>query len=171
MLGRAPTNDPPSNAKQMPLLPNEAIKTFNFWPFRIRNSSPASRSLSSLFTLTLVCNCVGTEDAYDTIDVPKLCRHSQCRRSLWCRNSSTSRSCSSSAFVLPLPCLRAYRLTEVDRDGQNFINRCTKPDRREFLKISQAIGVGFVIMGTIGFIVKLGTRFSLRLMSHPKPDS
>ena len=42
------------------------------------------------------------------------------------------------------------------RDGQNFINRCTKPDRQEFLKISQAIGVGFVIMGTIGFIVKLG---------------
>ena len=46
----------------------------------------------------------------------------------------------------------------VCRDGQNFINRCTKPDRAEFLKISQAIGVGFVIMGTIGFIVKLGMR-------------
>ena len=45
----------------------------------------------------------------------------------------------------------------MGRDGQNFINRCTKPDRAEFLKISQAIGIGFVIMGTIGFIVKLGT--------------
>ena len=44
------------------------------------------------------------------------------------------------------------------RDGQNFLNRCTKPDRREFLKISQAVGVGFVIMGTIGYIVKLGMR-------------
>lgn len=26
------------------------------------------------------------------------------------------------------------------RDGKNFINRCTKPDRREFIKISQAVG-------------------------------
>ncbi|KAH8587567.1 hypothetical protein B0O99DRAFT_526504 [Bisporella sp. PMI_857] len=41
------------------------------------------------------------------------------------------------------------------RDGTQFINRCTKPDRREFLKISQAVGVGFLIMGAVGYIVKL----------------
>lgn len=29
-------------------------------------------------------------------------------------------------------------------------------DKREFIKISQAVGVGFVVMGAIGYIVKLG---------------
>ncbi|KAF9632618.1 putative translocation complex subunit sss1 protein [Lasiodiplodia theobromae] len=28
-------------------------------------------------------------------------------------------------------------------------------DKREFIKISQAVGVGFVVMGAIGYIVKL----------------
>ena len=49
------------------------------------------------------------------------------------------------------------KLTMFGRDGQNFLNRCTKPDRREFLKISQAVGVGVVVMGAIGYIVKLST--------------
>ncbi|OCK86582.1 translocation complex subunit Sss1 [Cenococcum geophilum 1.58] len=44
---------------------------------------------------------------------------------------------------------------EFLKDGMQFINRCTKPDKREFIKISQAVGVGFVIMGVIGYIVKL----------------
>ncbi|KAI9808574.1 MAG: hypothetical protein M1825_003723 [Sarcosagium campestre] len=41
------------------------------------------------------------------------------------------------------------------RDGTLFLNRCTKPDKREFIKISQAVGIGFVVMGTIGYFVKL----------------
>ncbi|KAI9701727.1 MAG: Sec61p translocation complex subunit [Bogoriella megaspora] len=41
------------------------------------------------------------------------------------------------------------------KDGTQFLHRCTKPDKREFLKISQAVGVGFVVMGTIGYFVKL----------------
>jgi len=41
------------------------------------------------------------------------------------------------------------------RDGTQFLNRCTKPDKREFIKISQAVGMGFVIMGVIGYVVKL----------------
>ena len=28
-------------------------------------------------------------------------------------------------------------------------------DRREFVKISQAVGMGFLIMGAIGYIIKL----------------
>ncbi|KAF2709452.1 secE/sec61-gamma protein [Pleomassaria siparia CBS 279.74] len=44
---------------------------------------------------------------------------------------------------------------EFVRDGVQFINRCTKPDKREFLKISQAVGVGFLVMGVIGYVVKL----------------
>ncbi|KAK8230676.1 hypothetical protein HDK90DRAFT_491601 [Phyllosticta capitalensis] len=42
------------------------------------------------------------------------------------------------------------------KDGTLFINRCTKPDKREFIKISQAVGIGFVVMGAIGYLVKLG---------------
>ena len=30
-------------------------------------------------------------------------------------------------------------------------------DRREFLRISQAVGMGFLIMGVIGYVVKLST--------------
>ncbi|KAI5855400.1 hypothetical protein BZA05DRAFT_391468 [Tricharina praecox] len=44
---------------------------------------------------------------------------------------------------------------EFLRDGTLFINRCTKPDKREFIKISQAVGIGFVVMGVIGYIVKI----------------
>ncbi|KAF2440735.1 hypothetical protein PMIN06_006941 [Paraphaeosphaeria minitans] len=44
---------------------------------------------------------------------------------------------------------------EFVKDGLQFVNRCTKPDKREFIKISQAVGVGFLIMGVIGYVVKL----------------
>lgn len=30
-------------------------------------------------------------------------------------------------------------------------------DRREFIKISQAVGVGFLVMGAVGYLVKLST--------------
>jgi len=41
------------------------------------------------------------------------------------------------------------------KDGTQFLNRCTKPDRREFLRICQAVGVGFLVMGAVGYVVKL----------------
>ncbi|KAL0633386.1 hypothetical protein Q9L58_007699 [Maublancomyces gigas] len=44
---------------------------------------------------------------------------------------------------------------EFLKEGTLFINRCTKPDKREFIKISQAVGIGFLVMGVIGFLVKL----------------
>ncbi|CCX13588.1 hypothetical protein FPQ18DRAFT_314142 [Pyronema domesticum] len=44
---------------------------------------------------------------------------------------------------------------EFIRDGTQFINRCTKPDKREFLQISRAVGIGFVVMGVIGYVVKI----------------
>ncbi|KAE9965928.1 hypothetical protein BLS_008304 [Venturia inaequalis] len=44
---------------------------------------------------------------------------------------------------------------EFLKEGTQFLNRCTKPDKREFMKISQAVGIGFLIMGAIGFVVKL----------------
>ena len=33
-------------------------------------------------------------------------------------------------------------------------------DKREFLRISQAVGLGFLIMGVIGYVVKLSTVFT-----------
>ncbi|KAL2130192.1 hypothetical protein VTI74DRAFT_6781 [Chaetomium olivicolor] len=44
---------------------------------------------------------------------------------------------------------------EFLKDGIQFIKRAEKPDRREFIKISQAVGVGFLIMGAVGYFVKL----------------
>ena len=38
-------------------------------------------------------------------------------------------------------------------------------DKREFFKISQAVGVGFVVMGAIGYVVKL-SRHPLAFMFH-----
>ncbi|KAK1807683.1 hypothetical protein LTR12_017972 [Friedmanniomyces endolithicus] len=54
---------------------------------------------------------------------------------------------------------QAKELLEMPRaflkDGRQFITRCSKPDRREFLRIGQAVGMGFLIMGVIGYVVKL----------------
>eukprot|EP00353_Schmidingerella_taraikaensis_P013345 CAMPEP_0185580242 /NCGR_PEP_ID=MMETSP0434-20130131/15839_1 /TAXON_ID=626734 ORGANISM="Favella taraikaensis, Strain Fe Narragansett Bay" /NCGR_SAMPLE_ID=MMETSP0434 /ASSEMBLY_ACC=CAM_ASM_000379 /LENGTH=73 /DNA_ID=CAMNT_0028198451 /DNA_START=25 /DNA_END=246 /DNA_ORIENTATION=+ len=46
-------------------------------------------------------------------------------------------------------------LTQFYKDSVNLLNRCTKPDRKEFTKIAMATGVGFLIMGFLGFFVKL----------------
>ena len=79
---------------------------------------------------------------------------------------------------------QAKELLEMPReflkDGRGFITRCSKrthnpilslrygarrqlltvgvsrvADKREFLRISQAVGMGFLIMGVIGYVVKL----------------
>ncbi|KAI0848426.1 protein translocase SEC6 [Daldinia vernicosa] len=41
------------------------------------------------------------------------------------------------------------------KDGTQFLTRCTKPDKREFIQISKAVGVGFLVMGAIGYLIKL----------------
>lgn len=41
------------------------------------------------------------------------------------------------------------------KDSIRLVKRCTKPDRKEFQKISLATAIGFGIMGFIGFFVKL----------------
>jgi len=40
-------------------------------------------------------------------------------------------------------------------DSKRLLQRCTKPDAKEFKKISFACAIGFAIMGFIGYIVKL----------------
>ncbi|KAH7310413.1 secE/sec61-gamma protein [Stachybotrys elegans] len=41
------------------------------------------------------------------------------------------------------------------KDGVQFVNKCQKPDRKEFIRLSQAVGVGFIVMGAIGYVLKL----------------
>ncbi|CAE7379059.1 sec61g [Symbiodinium pilosum] len=40
-------------------------------------------------------------------------------------------------------------------DSRRLIQRCTKPDAKEFKKIAVACAIGFSIMGFIGYTVKL----------------
>ena len=46
-------------------------------------------------------------------------------------------------------------LKQFAKDSLHLVKKCTKPDRKEFTKIARATGVGFLIMGFIGFFVKL----------------
>lgn len=44
---------------------------------------------------------------------------------------------------------------ELVKDGSQFLKRCQKPNVKEFMGIAQAVSVGFLIMGFVGFFVKL----------------
>ncbi|KAG1187905.1 hypothetical protein G6F35_014361 [Rhizopus arrhizus] len=41
------------------------------------------------------------------------------------------------------------------KEGVQFINRCKKPDQQEFLKITQAVAMGFAALGALGYFVKV----------------
>jgi len=44
---------------------------------------------------------------------------------------------------------------EFWHDSRRLVQRCTKPDVKEFQKILFSCGIGFLIMGAIGYMVKL----------------
>mmetsp|Transcript_155432 Transcript_155432/g.498699 ORF Transcript_155432/g.498699 Transcript_155432/m.498699 type:complete len:85 (-) Transcript_155432:89-343(-) len=44
---------------------------------------------------------------------------------------------------------------EFAHDSRRLVQRCTKPDAKEFKKIAVACSIGFAIMGFIGYTVKL----------------
>merc|ERR1712151_1373823 len=44
---------------------------------------------------------------------------------------------------------------DFGNDSRRLIQRCTKPDAKEFKKIAVACAIGFAIMGFIGYTVKL----------------
>ena len=46
-------------------------------------------------------------------------------------------------------------LKQFAKDSMHLVKKCTKPDRKEFISIARATGIGFCIMGFIGFFVKL----------------
>ncbi|KAK9896933.1 protein transporter Sec61 subunit gamma [Cystobasidium minutum MCA 4210] len=41
------------------------------------------------------------------------------------------------------------------KEGNQFLARCTKPDKKEYLAICQAVAIGFAVMGFLGYFVKL----------------
>lgn len=65
------------------------------------------------------------------------------------RNNMSSESKEGFKEVLIEP------LQEFARDSMHLVKKCTKPDRKEFTAIARATGIGFLIMGFIGFFVKL----------------
>ncbi|SGZ53111.1 CIC11C00000001691 [Sungouiella intermedia] len=44
---------------------------------------------------------------------------------------------------------------EFFKDGSAFVRKCQKPTKKEYFKIVRAVGVGFVMMGVVGYVVKL----------------
>ena len=47
------------------------------------------------------------------------------------------------------------QLQAFANDSRTFFEKCKKPDREEYLKIMYACMMGFVVMGFIGYAVKL----------------
>ena len=46
-------------------------------------------------------------------------------------------------------------VTDFATHSVQFIQKCSKPDKKEFIKISTSCAIGFAIMGIIGYIIKL----------------
>ena len=46
-------------------------------------------------------------------------------------------------------------LTQFYKDSKYFFNKCTRPDKAEYTKILSASCMGIVVMGFIGYIIKL----------------
>ena len=47
------------------------------------------------------------------------------------------------------------QLGEFARDSRMFFEKCKKPDKEEYMKIMYACMMGFLVMGFIGYAVKL----------------
>jgi protein transport protein SEC61 subunit gamma-like protein len=47
------------------------------------------------------------------------------------------------------------QLTTFAHNSKHFFEKCRKPDKEEYLKIMYACFMGFVVMGFIGYAVKL----------------
>lgn len=40
-------------------------------------------------------------------------------------------------------------------ESRKFLARCSKPSAKEYFEIIRAVGTGFVVMGALGYVVKL----------------
>ncbi|KAG0581370.1 hypothetical protein M758_4G250300 [Ceratodon purpureus] len=46
-------------------------------------------------------------------------------------------------------------MREFAKDSVRLVNKCHKPDRKEFSKVAIRTSLGFIVMGFVGFFVKL----------------
>ena len=46
-------------------------------------------------------------------------------------------------------------VTSFATNSVQFLQKCSKPDKKEFIKISTSCAIGFAVMGIIGYIIKL----------------
>ncbi|KAI5065192.1 hypothetical protein GOP47_0019887 [Adiantum capillus-veneris] len=46
-------------------------------------------------------------------------------------------------------------IKDFAKDSVRLVKRCHKPDRKEFTKVAFRTAIGFVVMGFVGFFVKL----------------
>ncbi|RUS20797.1 hypothetical protein BC937DRAFT_94363, partial [Endogone sp. FLAS-F59071] len=53
------------------------------------------------------------------------------------------------------------------KEGVQFLNRCTKPDQKEFIQISKAVAMGFIALGALGYFVKVKTYLFSMLIHIP----
>lgn len=44
---------------------------------------------------------------------------------------------------------------EFFKDGARFVQKCTKPSQKEYLQLIRAVGMGFIMMGVVGYLIKL----------------
>jgi protein transport protein SEC61 subunit gamma-like protein len=54
---------------------------------------------------------------------------------------------SAAAFIDPLK--------GFAKDSVRLVTKCHKPDRKEYMKVASRTALGFVVMGFVGFFVKL----------------
>ena len=47
------------------------------------------------------------------------------------------------------------QLVQFYKDSENFFTKCTRPDKSEYTKILKASAMGIVVMGLIGYVIKL----------------
>ena len=46
-------------------------------------------------------------------------------------------------------------LKSLAKDSINLVEKCRKPDKKEYIRIVQYCAIGFAVMGVIGFLIKL----------------
>lgn len=44
---------------------------------------------------------------------------------------------------------------EFVKEGIHFVEKCRKPTKKEYLELIRAVGIGFLMMGLIGYVIKL----------------
>ncbi|VEU24372.1 DEKNAAC105598 [Brettanomyces naardenensis] len=44
---------------------------------------------------------------------------------------------------------------EFVKEGVQFVRKCRKPTKKEYVQLVRAVGIGFFMMGVVGYLIKL----------------